>query len=171
MSDKQGATTRLMLAAPLGAIYVWCNSHLDYPRRLARHLNREDLIVEPLNILFNPARIAGRSQSYVVLDHAARKSPLVEPHEYLQMQAALAYLQQTGRLIEPVTTSSHTRCCTTCKTPLTRDEIEYLGNTCNNCEGMLMAQLDEAEAAEQRDKLEVDSQFDGLVETVIVRVK
>jgi len=37
-----------MLDAPRGTVFVWVNHHLDYPRSLARHLDREDLtIVSP----------------------------------------------------------------------------------------------------------------------------
>jgi hypothetical protein len=43
-----GKTTRAMQAAPKGAVFVWVNHHLDYPKALARHLGREDLkIVSP----------------------------------------------------------------------------------------------------------------------------
>jgi hypothetical protein len=45
---QSGKTTRAMLDAPRDAVFVWCNHHLDYPKRLAHHLGREDLkIVSP----------------------------------------------------------------------------------------------------------------------------
>lgn len=43
-----GKTTRAMLAAPKDAVFIWVNHHLDYPKRLAKYLGREDLqIVSP----------------------------------------------------------------------------------------------------------------------------
>jgi hypothetical protein len=42
---QTGITTQHMKAAPKGAIFVWLNSHLDYPRRLAEHLGRQDLVI------------------------------------------------------------------------------------------------------------------------------
>jgi hypothetical protein len=43
-----GKTTRAMLAAPHGAVFIWCSPHLDYPTQLAKHLKRDDLkIVSP----------------------------------------------------------------------------------------------------------------------------
>jgi hypothetical protein len=60
-----GRTTRQMLDAPKGALYVWCNKHLDYPRALARHLGRADLVV------VSPSyERRGYSSALVILDHA-----------------------------------------------------------------------------------------------------
>jgi hypothetical protein len=43
-----GKTTRAMVAAPKGAVFVWVNHHLDYPKHLAKFLGRDDLkIVSP----------------------------------------------------------------------------------------------------------------------------
>ncbi len=43
-----GKTTRAMLAAPKDAVFIWCNHHLDYLKRLVKHLGRDDLrIVSP----------------------------------------------------------------------------------------------------------------------------
>jgi hypothetical protein len=42
-----GRTTKQMQDAPQGAIFVWCNEHTDYPRRLAKHLGRADLRIAP----------------------------------------------------------------------------------------------------------------------------
>ena len=45
---RVGRTSLQMLRAPTAAVYVWCNSMLDYPRAIARHVNRNDLqIVAP----------------------------------------------------------------------------------------------------------------------------
>lgn len=43
---RTGLTTEQIKAAPHGAVFVWCNRHLDYPRRLARQLGRADLRIE-----------------------------------------------------------------------------------------------------------------------------
>ena len=66
---QTGVTTRQMMEAPQGAIYVWPNSHLDYPRRLARHLDRLDLkIVSAGSVRFET--VAGKRVTMIV-DHAA----------------------------------------------------------------------------------------------------
>jgi len=43
-----GRTTKQMKEAPRNAIFIWVNGHLDYPRKLAHSLSRDDLkIVSP----------------------------------------------------------------------------------------------------------------------------
>lgn len=43
-----GRTTQAILAAPKGAVYVWVNNRLEYPKALAHKLGRDDLkIVSP----------------------------------------------------------------------------------------------------------------------------
>lgn len=42
---QSGKTTKAMLNAPKGATFIWCNHQLDYPRRLAKHLGRDDLMI------------------------------------------------------------------------------------------------------------------------------
>jgi hypothetical protein len=69
---RTGRTTKQMQEAPPGAIFVWCNGHLWYPRQLARRLGREDLrIIGPHQI--SPA-LAGVCPA-VVLDHACPRMP------------------------------------------------------------------------------------------------
>lgn len=66
-----GRTTKQMQDAPKGAIYVWVNQHLDYPRDLARKVGREDLqIVSPMYLDYID-KLAGRTISGILLDHAA----------------------------------------------------------------------------------------------------
>ena len=50
MRDLRGTgfTSRQMENAPDGAVFVWCNGHLDYPKRLAEHLGRKDLRIESI---------------------------------------------------------------------------------------------------------------------------
>lgn len=68
-----GRTTAQMRAAPQGALFIWCNEHTDYPKRLARQLGRTDLVIEPASVLDsgNYRRLLGRKFSDIVLDHAA----------------------------------------------------------------------------------------------------
>jgi len=60
-----------MSAAPLGAVFVWLNSNLFYPKALAAKLGRDDLEVRPLSWL-NVRNTRGRRFNYseVVVDHA-----------------------------------------------------------------------------------------------------
>lgn len=64
-----GQTTEQMQGAPLGAVYVWCNTRLYYPRCLARFLRREDLVIVSPDWLDRSA--IGRPTSGLVVDHAA----------------------------------------------------------------------------------------------------
>lgn len=67
---RDGATTRQMREAPQGAVFVWCNSHLHYPKALASALGRKDLDVQPLSWLDRMEVVAGNTRP-VVVDHAA----------------------------------------------------------------------------------------------------
>lgn len=67
-----GRTTRQMEAAPKGALFIWCNDSLDYPRDLARRICRTDLVIVGLSALENGAcTLRGRTFSGVGVDHAA----------------------------------------------------------------------------------------------------
>ena len=69
-----GRTTRQMLAAPIGALFVSCHvGALDYDRRLARKHGREDLKIVPFSYI-NGRRYMGLKLYSVVVDHAARLS-------------------------------------------------------------------------------------------------
>lgn len=66
-----GRTTRQLQTAPEGAVYVWCNGCLDYPRMLANTpwVNRPDLrIIGPEEIR---TKVKGL-RTPIVVDHAAR---------------------------------------------------------------------------------------------------
>lgn len=57
---QTGRTMRQMKDAPRGAVFVWCNAHLSYPRRLAKAIGRDDLlVVVPLSWLA-PHNVYGR---------------------------------------------------------------------------------------------------------------
>lgn len=66
-----GHTTRQMVAAPKGAVFVWVNSHLQYPRDLKYFLGREDLILVSPDWLVDE-RWRGNEYSGIVIDHATR---------------------------------------------------------------------------------------------------
>jgi len=85
---QTGRTTQQMQAAPQGAVFVWCNSHVDYPIALARALGRGDLAVYPLAWL-EPINVIGRNLSGLVLDHA---TPLLSDSGY----EALMYARSRG---------------------------------------------------------------------------
>lgn len=59
-----------MKAAPKGAVYIWVNQHLDYPKDLARKLGREDLVIVGPDWL-GEGRWYGHTYPGVVKDHAA----------------------------------------------------------------------------------------------------
>lgn len=95
LCQQAGTTTRQMLQAPVGAIYVWCNGNLHYPRGLAKHLGRDDLQVVPSSWLM-PSCIA--THGVVVVDHA-----MYEHRFGPGMLGAIAALRQRGRLHDAVT--------------------------------------------------------------------
>lgn len=68
MTRQSGVTTRHMREAPQGAIYVWVNGHLNYPKALAQSLGRSDLEIQPPSWLSRRA-VAGLERP-VVIDHA-----------------------------------------------------------------------------------------------------
>lgn len=65
-----GRTTAAMKAAPKGAVYVWVNHHLDYPKYLARKLDREDLVIVGPDWLTD-RKWRGRVFPGIIKDHAA----------------------------------------------------------------------------------------------------
>ena len=65
-----GETSRQMLAAPQGAVFVWNNNHIAYAKALARRLGREDLVVVRLEWLTGNAW-RGTTLTGLVIDHAA----------------------------------------------------------------------------------------------------
>ena len=65
-----GRTTKQLASAPQGAVYIWCNSHLHYPKTLARELGRGDLRIERPSWLDHPTACDTRILGLVV-DHAA----------------------------------------------------------------------------------------------------
>lgn len=73
--DRQtGRTTRQLRGAALGALFVWCNEAVSYPKTLAADIGRHDIQIEPLSILDRGyiVRFRGCIWSEVIIDHAAR---------------------------------------------------------------------------------------------------
>jgi hypothetical protein len=73
MERGTGQTSSQMNECPKGAVYIWCNNHLEYPRALALHLGRIDLDIRgPASLAPAQRYFAGKRLSGVVLDHASR---------------------------------------------------------------------------------------------------
>ena len=86
-----GETTRQMQAAPQGAVFVWCNTNVDYPRDLARHLGRDDIKIETPSFFI--CRWRG-VRLPVIVDHAASFSDL----EWRGYRECMNYLSNHGIL-------------------------------------------------------------------------
>jgi len=72
MDDRgSGRTTQQMLNAPLNSVFIWCNHRIDYPKRLACDLNRNDLVVVPPSWL-SSCDWVGQTLTGIVIDHAAK---------------------------------------------------------------------------------------------------
>lgn len=70
-----GRTTAAMLAAPVGAVYIWPNAgSIRYARRLADFLGREDLEVVSRGWLTKNWR--GKRDLKVRIDHATELSSM-----------------------------------------------------------------------------------------------
>ena len=64
-----GRTTSQIRSAPVGAIYIWPNSHLAYPRKIAEQVGRDDLrFVSPGWL--TAGRWQGLNLTGLVKDHA-----------------------------------------------------------------------------------------------------
>jgi len=75
MKSERGMrhTTALMQAAPRNAVFVWCASHTEYARDLAKHLGRFDLLIVSPSWL-EKRNICGRTFAGIVIDHATELS-------------------------------------------------------------------------------------------------
>jgi hypothetical protein len=70
---QTGRTVRQMMAAHRDSTFVWCNGHLEYPKRLAAKVGREDLkIVSPYWL--EEGRWRGLELTDLLLDHATELS-------------------------------------------------------------------------------------------------
>lgn len=68
-----GTTTKQLLEAPENSIYVWVNGKVDYPKRLAAHLGRDDIKIVPPSFI-GDQKLRGRNNP-IVLDHAVHLTP------------------------------------------------------------------------------------------------
>jgi len=64
-----GRTAKQMLGAPKGAVFIWCNQVLHYPRMLARKHGRSDLLIVAPSWLMD-ARYCGKEFKAIIPDHA-----------------------------------------------------------------------------------------------------
>lgn len=69
-------TLKQMTEAEFGALYVWCNSRLNYPKNLATYIGRKDLKIVAPHMLTRD-RLQGYEFPEAVYDHALdiRKIP------------------------------------------------------------------------------------------------
>lgn len=87
VTRRDGTTTLQMKTAPVGAVFVWPNSHLEYPKGLARSLGRDDLRIE------SPSFFDGRWHGLrkpVILDHATMR--MLTPHQRDGWEECMVYL-------------------------------------------------------------------------------
>ena len=74
MGAWQGITSWQMTEAPKGAIYVWHSNVTIYPKKLAHHLDRDDLIIVGPG-LFARGGWRGIRATDIVTDHQTQFSP------------------------------------------------------------------------------------------------
>ena len=96
MERQTGATTQQMQEAPPGAVFVWCNEHLHYPRALAKQLGRADLEIVGPGWLESD-RWYGRTLSGLVTDHALAFSA----RQWQGVNAALLRVRQNAKVSGP----------------------------------------------------------------------
>ena len=70
MERGSGSTTNQIKNAPIGAVFVWVNGDLTYPRRLAESLGRADIRMFSPRTVGNGA-LRGLRVPAVIVDHAA----------------------------------------------------------------------------------------------------
>lgn len=72
--DRQsGQTTQQLRRAARGALFIWCNEAVSYPKILAADIGRHDIQIERLSVLDHEGdRLRGRIWPEVIIDHAAR---------------------------------------------------------------------------------------------------
>lgn len=70
-----GRTRRQLESAKRGAIFIWCNDHIGYPKQLALDIGRGDILIHGRTDLDDGAyRFRGRMYPEVVTDHACHFS-------------------------------------------------------------------------------------------------
>lgn len=89
-----GTTTKQMLSAPSGSIYVWLNGNLEYPRGLAHRLCRDDLKIVSVSWI-TMQHFRARNITGLVIDHAARQ--LLDFEQWLVVDEVRNKLKTTER--------------------------------------------------------------------------
>ena len=90
MKRGTGRTTKQMQDAPKGAVFVWCNSNIAWPRDLARKIGREDIeIVRPSWL--EGESFMGRRMSGVILDHAT--GPMLNHRQWIGLDRARHFVE------------------------------------------------------------------------------
>lgn len=106
MARNTGETTRQLTACQRGAVYVWCNDALHYPRQLANSLNRRDIKIVAPDYL-NLQRWRGVRLTEIVVDHA---TSLTEEQatclRYLQHDIATRGHHDAARILNKITDKS-----------------------------------------------------------------
>jgi hypothetical protein len=100
---QTGRTTRQMQHAPIDAVFVWCNSDLYYPKKLAQALGRNDLQIKPRSFIRSKAWM-GLCRA-VVVDHAL---PYATPLT-LEEEALLNELLKINAIYHPASTHKSTK--------------------------------------------------------------
>ena len=81
MNEQTGTTTAQIKQAQQGAVFIWVNADIRYPKQLARQLGRDDLqIVSPSWL--DSYRWQGKTFPWIEVDHAAKLT--VHQRELLQ---------------------------------------------------------------------------------------
>lgn len=88
---QTGRTTQLLKYTPKGGIFVWCNNYIEYPKELARRLERLDIQVKPASWL-GIKRVQGLNIP-VVIDHTLWQNMTTDHNE------ALHYLEDSRLLV------------------------------------------------------------------------
>lgn len=72
LSNRQtGRTTKQLRNVPLNGVFIWCNNNLVYPRCLASHIGRMDIIIVGPDWL-DSDKWRGIKLPGTDIDHAAR---------------------------------------------------------------------------------------------------
>lgn len=99
-----GRTTKQMKEAPRGAVFVWCNDNLSWPRNLALTHGRKDLqIIGPTVLEGTLDRFRGTEIPAVVFDHIIRDHGLT-PTQWrgFQMLRSMARLPPLAEVDHPL---------------------------------------------------------------------
>lgn len=96
MEDRRsGRTKRQMEDAPKGAIYIWDNKILSYPRELSYSIGREDLtILEKGYLYYRANRLTHIIFTDIVVDHAC----VLSSDQMIGLRVALLEHRRVGNL-------------------------------------------------------------------------